>query len=69
MYYYKDRHSKQSKYAIRRRKKVNSVAITISNFSVTAMAIWLMMVASIVGQLSYYYCQEVQEAFFKEAIN
>lgn len=52
MYYYKDRHSKQSKYAIRRRKKVNSVAITISNFSVTAMAIWLMMVASIVGLMN-----------------
>ena len=52
MYYYKDRHSKQSKYAIRKRKKINSVAITISNFSVTAMAIWLMMVASIVGLMN-----------------
>lgn len=52
MHYYKDRHSKQSKYATRRRKKVNSVAITISNFSVIAMAIWLMMIASIVGLMN-----------------
>lgn len=52
MYYYKDRHSKQSKFAIRRRKKVNSIAITISNFSVTAMTIWLMMIASIVGLMN-----------------
>ena len=49
MYYYKDRHSKQSKYAVKRRKKVNSIAITISNFTVTVMAIWLMMIASIIG--------------------
>lgn len=49
MYYYKDRHSKQSKYAIKRRKKANSIAITISNFTVTVMAIWLMMIASIIG--------------------
>lgn len=52
MYYYKDRHSKQSKYAVKRRKKVNSIAITISNFSVTVMAIWLMMVASIIGLMN-----------------
>ena len=52
MYYYKDRHSKQSKYVVRRRKKVNSIAITISNLSVTAMAIWLMMIASIVGLMN-----------------
>lgn len=52
MYYYKDRHSKQSKYAVKRRKKVNSVAITISNFTVTVMAIWLMMVASIIGLMN-----------------
>lgn len=49
MYYYKDSHSKQSKYAVKRRKKANSIAITISNFTVTVMAIWLMMVASIIG--------------------
>ena len=49
MYYYKDRHSKQSKYAVKRRKKANSIAITISNFTVTVMAIWLMMIASIIG--------------------
>ena len=49
MYYYKDRHSKQSKYTTKRRKKVNSIAITISNFTVTVMAIWLMMIASIIG--------------------
>ena len=49
MYYYKDRHSKQSKYAVKRRKKVNSIAITISNLTVTVMAIWLMMIASIIG--------------------
>lgn len=49
MYYYKDSHSKQSKYTTKRRKKVNSIAITISNFSVTVMTIWLMMVASIIG--------------------
>lgn len=49
MYYYKDRHSKQSKYAVKRRKKVNSIAITISNFSIMTMAIWLMMIASIIG--------------------
>ena len=52
MYYYKDRHSKQSKYAIKRRKKVNSIAITISNFSIMTMAIWLMMVASIIGLMN-----------------
>lgn len=52
MYYYKDRHSKQSKYAVKRRKKANSIAITISNFTVTVMAIWLMMVASIVGLMN-----------------
>ena len=52
MYYYKDRHSKQSKYAVKRRKKVNSIAITISNFTVTVMAIWLMMVASIIGLMN-----------------
>ena len=52
MYYYKDRHSKQSKYAVKRRKKANSIAITISNFSVTVMAIWLMMVASIIGLMN-----------------
>lgn len=52
MYYYKDRHSKQSKYVVRRRKKVNSIAITISNLSVTAIAIWLMMIASIVGLMN-----------------
>ena len=52
MYYYKDRHSKQSKYAVKRRKKANSIAITISNFTVTVMAIWLMMVASIIGLMN-----------------
>lgn len=52
MYYYKDRHSKQSKYAVKRRKKANSIAITISNFTVTVMAIWLMMIASIVGLMN-----------------
>lgn len=52
MYYYKDRHSKQYKYVVRRRKKVNSIAITISNFTVTVMAIWLMMVASIIGLMN-----------------
>lgn len=52
MYYYKDRHRKQSKYAVKRRKKVNSIAITISNFTVTVMAIWLMMVASIIGLMN-----------------
>ena len=49
MYYYKDCHSKQSKYAVKRRKKVNSIAITISNFTVTVMAIWLMVIVSIIG--------------------
>lgn len=52
MYYYKDRHSKQSKYAVKRRKKANSIAITISNFTVTVMAIWLMMIASIIGLMN-----------------
>ena len=52
MYYYKDRHSKQSKYAVKRRKKAISIAITISNFTVTVMAIWLMMVASIIGLMN-----------------
>ena len=52
MYYYKDRHSKQSKYSVKRRKKANSIAITISNFTVTVMAIWLMMVASIIGLMN-----------------
>ena len=52
MYYYKDRHSKQSKYAVKRRKKVNSIAIAISNFSIMTMAIWLMMVASIIGLMN-----------------
>lgn len=52
MYYYKDRHSKQSKYAVKRRKKANSIAITISNFTVTVIAIWLMMVASIIGLMN-----------------
>lgn len=52
MYYYKDRHSKQSKYAVKRRKKANSIAITISNFTITVMAIWLMMVASIIGLMN-----------------
>lgn len=52
MYYYKDRHSKQSKYSVKRRKKANSIAITISNFTVTVMAIWLMMIASIIGLMN-----------------
>lgn len=52
---YNPKHMKQStKYntSVRRRKKANAIAVHISNVSITMMAIWLMMVASIVGLMN-----------------
>lgn len=52
---YKAKHAKQStnkQTSARRRKKANAIAVHISNVSITMMAVWLMMVASIVGLMN-----------------
>ena len=51
---YNPKHMKQSTKhtSVRRRKKANAIAIHISNVSITMMAVWLMMVASVVGLMN-----------------
>ena len=51
---YKAKHVKQTtnRTSVRRRKKANAIAVHLSNVSITLMAVWLMMVASIVGLMN-----------------